>query len=144
MMKNTVIAFGLMTIATSSMADNTLTPGENDLGTALDSAAVATTYTYETIDPDDRANRLFVKTPFDFTLSANVSVAAGEDENSRFMIVAAGNDKGRNLYVGHSNGGSVTACGDPLTAADVKAGQLPMTNLLDRVDFDDESGCNPQ
>lgn len=144
MMKNTVIAFGLMTIATSSMAYDPLEPASGALGDALESAAVATTYTYATIDPDDRANRLFVKTPFDFTLSANVSVAAGEDADSRFMIVAAGNDKGRNLYVGHSNGGSVTACGDPLTATDVKDGKLPMKDLLDRVDFDDESGCNPQ
>lgn len=133
-MKKTLVAFALMSAAGFAQAAETYTPG-----TATTRFAVPTTFTYTVAAT--RAERLFVKNEFDFTLSTNVIMNADEDPDGRFMSVGTGNTMGRNIYVGHSDGGSVNSCGDPLTAAEAKVEGAIATELGSRWDATNDNGC---
>ena len=133
-MKKILVA-ALAMSATSVMA----APEAFNAGTPTTRVPAAQTYTYN-VDAD-RANRLFVKNEFDFTLSANVLMNAGEDDpDGRFMVVTTGSAQGRNVYVGHSDGGSVTSCGDPLTAEEAKADGAVATQMAARAVLDASDG----
>jgi len=85
-----------------------------------DVVTVASNYIY-TVSGTDLAGRFFVKNDFNFTLSAYTLIQTDEDPEGRYMGVATTNARGRNIFTGNSDGGSVTNCGDPLTAEDAKA-----------------------
>ncbi|WP_341649707.1 hypothetical protein [Thauera humireducens] len=107
--------------------------------TAEAAQSISTNWTYTVAA--EREDRFFVKQNFDFTLSANVILAAEEDDvDGRWMSVGAVNVLGRNVYVGHSDGGSVAPCGDALTAADAKAAGAMSGELDARFVPDDENG----
>ncbi len=59
----------------------------------------------------------FVKNDFEFTVSANSAIMSVENE-TRAMAVGAVSTRGRNLFTGHSDGGSVAQCGPSLAKAD--------------------------
>lgn len=82
------------------------------VGTAVDVvAAGAATNTAQTIELTAIANRAgFVKNTFDITLSANTALSVVDNATS--FGVSAGSNRGRGVYTGHSDGGSVTQCGD--------------------------------
>lgn len=65
----------------------------------------------------------FVVTDFDYTISANVALNSVEDTVA--FAVGAASKKGRNAYTGSSNGGSVSACGDPTTGSAVPDAPTP-------------------
>jgi len=96
-------------------------------GTPTEAANMASNYSYEVADT--RAERDFVKNSFNFTLSANTILDAAEDDDGRYMGVVTANVRGRNIFTGHSDGGSVTSCGDPLTAAEAKEAGAHVTEF---------------
>ena len=81
----------------------------------------------------------FVKNNFEITVSANVGIAA-LDDNTRFGVVA-GSNRGRAVFTGTSEGGSVTQCGDLVekTKEDGGASLVKGTTLA----LDNANGCNP-
>lgn len=68
------------------------------------------TFTYKA--EADRAG--FVKNDFEFTVSANSAIRAVEN-GTRSLAVGAVSTRGRNVFTGHSDGGSVSQCGPSLT-----------------------------
>lgn len=145
MMKN-LLAVALMAAAGSAVAAASGTPSnpiDFEPGTATERKSVATTYTYTVAA--DRADRLFVKNEFDFTLSSNVILdAAEEEDDGRFMAVGTANTQGRNVFIGHSNGGSVNGCGDPLTAEEAKEPGALADALSERFLIDEPTGCKSE
>lgn len=138
-MKKILFAAALTSVASIAVAAE---PIDFAPGTATSRVAEAQTYIYTVAD--DRADRLFVKNEFEFTLSANVLLNAGEDEDQgAWMSVGTTNTNGRNVFTGHSNGGSVTACGDALTAADAKVAGALEDALGERFDATEPNGCKP-
>ena len=102
----------------SAFAATAYTPAE---GAAKQVTVVTSAANYTYTVPAEQTERLFVKNNFDFTLSSNVIIQTQEETAAgRYMGVATTNVKGRNFFTGHSDGGSVTTCGDPLTATDAK------------------------
>ncbi|WP_341645642.1 hypothetical protein [Thauera sp. SDU_THAU2] len=146
-MKKILLGMVMATMAASVMAQTTdreeFDMSSGDSAKTADSASsVATNWTYTVAD--DRGDRNFVKQDFDFSLSANVILAAAEDSvDGRWMTVGAVSVLGRNVYVGHSDGGSVAPCGDPLPAADAKAAGAMVDALDARFTPDTENGCTP-
>lgn len=137
MMKKNLVAVALMAVAGVAVAaPETYAPGDT-----TDRQGVATTYEYD-VSGIDRADRLFIKNNFEFTLSTNVVLTSEEDDDGRFFVVGTVNTQGRNVYVGHSNGGSVNGCGDPLTAAEAKVAGALESALSDRFDASEDSGCS--
>lgn len=135
-MKKILTAVALIAMTNSVMAD----PIEFTPGTATDRKAQAQAYTYTVAA--ERENRDFVKNEFEFTLSANVIMNAGEDtDQGAWMSVGTANTNGRNVFTGHSNGGSVTSCGDPLTAAEAKVKDALSDALGARFDAEEPNGC---
>lgn len=136
-MKKILTAVALIAMTNSVMAAD---PIDFTPGTATERKAQAQAYTYTVAD--DRAERDFVKNEFEFTLSANVIMNAGEDEEQgAWMSVGTANTNGRNVFTGHSNGGSVTSCGDPLTATEAKVTNALSDALGDRFDPEEPNGC---
>ncbi len=141
MKKITFAALALLTSGSAFAANQEFKAGEDALGSVTARNAVATTFDY-TVEPV-RANRLFVKNAFEFTLSSNVILAAGEEAAGRYMIVSAANTQGRNFFIGHSNGGSVAACQDPWTAAEASDADEAKyaAEVTARTDFSEVTGC---
>lgn len=136
-MKKILFAAALASVASVAMAEG---PTKFEAGTPTERKAEAHTYMYTVAAA--RAERLFVKNDFEFTLSANVLLDAGEDpDQGAWMSVGTTNTNGRNVFTGHSNGGSVTACGDPLTAAEAKEKDALKTELGTRFVATDPNGC---
>lgn len=81
----------------------------------------------------------FVKNDFEITVSANVGIAA-LDENTRFGVIA-GSNRGRAVFTGTSEGGSVTQCGD-LVKKDKKDGGASLVTDAVLV-LDNPNGCEP-
>ncbi len=147
-MKKILLGMVMATMAGSVMAQAATDRKEFDMvsgdlaQTATSASSVATNWTYK-VD-DNRENRNFVKQDFDFSLSANVILAAAEDNvDGRWMTVGAVSVLGRNVYVGHSDGGSVAPCGDPLPAADAKVANAKVDAQGERFTPDTENGCTP-
>ena len=145
MFKKTFIAATLMAFASVSFAE-----GDQDSGNELSSGGntsrnpTAATWTYTVAET--ASDRLFVKSEFTFTVSANVVLAAEEDEDGRFMGVAATNTQGRNFFTGHSDGGSVSACGDAFTSQEAKDSneEAYITELTNRLDIAETGACAEQ
>ena len=137
-MKKSIFALSLLFASSASFGATAFSAGD-----VTERKSEASTYTY-TVSDTARADRLFVKNDFDFTLSANVVLTADEDEDGRYMVVGTANTQGRNVYIGHSNGGSVNGCGDPLTAEEAKATDALSNALEERftADPDNLTGCN--
>lgn len=132
-MKKILTAIALSAMAGSVMAADDYVPAST---TTL--KPIAANYIYKT--ETDREDRNFIKNDFPFTLSANVVMISQEDEtNKAWFAVGTYNSAGRNIFTGHSDGGSITSCGDPLTQGDVKDGKLA-TELDSRFD---ETGVEP-
>ena len=132
MKKFTFAVMAVMISGSTFAADNnayTINEGGGAMTTPVNAAS---NYTYTVAT--ERANRLFVKNNFDFTLSANTIIQSKEDAESRYMGVATANVRGRNIFTGHSDGGSVTSCGDPLTAAEAKRSGAHAKVLGERFD----------
>lgn len=102
-------------------------------GEMVDPQTVSSNYTY-TVSGTQLVDRKFVKNDFDFTLSANTIIATDEDTDGRYMGVATANVRGRNIFTGNSDGGSVTNCGDPLTATDAKVAGAHAAEFATRFD----------
>lgn len=87
----------------------------------------------------------YVKNNFDFTMSAWSIGRAIESADVRQMSVGVVSARGRGLYTGNSDGGSVAQCGDLLSAADAKT-TSNLVDLLDQTSTDAaaNSGCVPQ
>lgn len=83
----------------------------------------------------DRAG--FVKNDFEITISANVALGV-IDEDTRFGVIS-GSNKGRALYTGSSDGGSVTQC-DDLIDKDT-AGLAGSLVVAGSIDLDEPNGC---
>lgn len=75
----------------------------------------------------------YVVTDFQFTVSANTALESVE--NTVAIAVQTANTKGRNNFSGISDGGSVTACGDPTTGAAIPAVRAPT--------LANPNGCTP-
>lgn len=79
----------------------------------------------------------FIANNFTFTVSSGVAVSAVQDAQS--MAVAAGAAKGRNVFTGHSNGGSVSQCNlEPITDTTANPSTLTGTDHLEILNID---GC---
>lgn len=87
------------------------------------------------------ANRAgFVKNDFHFTLSAQVTMGV-VDATNRFAVIAA-SSKGRNVFTGTSDGGSVNQCGAPVSGVGTDlASTLVVTGSLN-ADGTIIDGCN--
>lgn len=143
------IAFAAMTLLASGTA---FASGAAETYTGVGAASmtaaktVSSNYIY-TVSGTALANRFFVKNDFNFTLSANTIIQTDEDAEGRYMGVATTNARGRNIFTGNSDGGSVTNCGDPLTAEEAKeAGAAKhISKMAARFDADlvTASSCNP-
>lgn len=139
-MKKILMAATLVAMAGSTMAAD---PDPFEAGTPTELSPVSKTYEYQVAD--EREGRFFVKNAFRFTLSANVVMNAVEDdENNAWFAVGTYNSQGRNIFTSHSDGGSVTSCGDALTQEQVKLGELA-TELAARFDVDgaEPNACLP-
>lgn len=79
---------------------------------------------------------LFIVNPFNFTISAGVGVGAMQDAAN--LAVGAGAAKGRTVFSGHSNGGSVSQCGTQTAAGDTAT---PDTLAGDRLSLTKVDGC---
>ena len=121
-MKKILMAATLAAMAGSAMAQtSTYEPYNQGDKTAL--STVSKTYEYQ-VDPD-RELRNFIKNAFRFTLSANVVMVSQEDtDRNAWFAVGTYNSSGRNIFTSHSDGGSVTSCGDALTQEQVKNDEL--------------------
>lgn len=126
--------------ATTGQGNTAYTPtaGAASMTTAVTSAK---NYTYTV--PTAQAARLFVKNNFDFTLSSNVIIQTQEETpTGRYMGVATTNVKGRNFFTGHSDGGSVTTCGDPLSADAAKTVATFTSTMAARFVPANDGACN--
>ncbi len=75
----------------------------------------------------------FVKNDFNFTVSANVAMTVAD--SGRAFGVITGSPKGRNVYTGLSEGGSIKECGDQTDA------KTPATNNLGRFIMTEDNAC---
>lgn len=85
----------------------------------------------------------YVKNNFDFTMSAwSIGRAVEPATGGAEMSVGVVSARGRGLYTGNSNGGSVSQCGSLVSAADAKT-VTKLTALLANVDIaaTASSGC---
>lgn len=82
---------------------------------AVGAAATTAANNAQTFQITTAAN-MFIVNPFNFTVSSGVSIGAVQDASS--FGVGAGAVKGRTVFTGHSNGGSVSQCGDQTAAGD--------------------------
>ena len=85
---------------------------------------------------DDRGG--FVKNDFAITVSANVGISA-LDDNTRFGVVAGAN-RGRAVFTGTSEGGSVAQCG-PLVDKNEDNGGASLVDADGTLDLDSDNGC---
>lgn len=135
------IAFALLALTASTSAFAT----DPCASAALDFSTPGTEATYDAVNAsctvdvtgDSATVSTFVVNDFDFTVSANVAVSAVQNEQS--MAVAAGSTKGRNVFTGHSNGGSVSQCN---TAPITDATANPATLTDDELNIANTDGCN--
>lgn len=101
-------------------------------GTPTTLSPESSTYDYTPPTSD-----FFVVNAFSFTVSANVVVDAAETGSA--MAVSAAAAKGRNVFTGHSNGGSVSQCGEvivPTSQTD------PTDEVSNRLNIDNIDGCS--
>lgn len=112
-MKKFTLAALSFAFVSNVFAGTAYTPG-TDTSTTGSAAPEVFTYTAAA----DRAG--FVKNDFDFTLSAWSVATAVESADVRALSVGAVSVRGRSLYTGNSDGGSVAQCGDSLTSTEAK------------------------
>lgn len=78
-----------------------------------------------TVAVEGKGTNTFIRNDFEMNISSGVQVAAHQSELN--MAVAAGAVKGRYVYTGHSDGGSVSQCNETAykstTVADTPAGK---------------------
>lgn len=144
MKKITFAVLALMASGSAFAANEAYTPSSG-AASMTTPVTVSSNYTY-TVSGAALADRLFVKNDFDFTLSANNIIQTAEDAAGRYMGVATSNVRGRNIFTGNSDGGSVTTCQDPLTAEEAKATGTPhATAMAARFDATlvTSSSCKP-
>lgn len=106
-MKKISIALASMLMAGhAAAADMALTAANTKVPVTASSASQVVSVTTGTA--------LFIVNPFNFTVSAGVAMSAVQDAGN--MAVSSGATKGRNVFTGHSNGGSVSQCDAPTVA----------------------------
>ena len=110
MKKLTLAAMALTVFASgSAFATNPCDGAELDL-----SGKTVDTYEYSdtscTVEIKGKGDKTFIRNDFEMNVSSGVQVSAQQSELN--MAVAAGAVKGRYVYTGHSNGGSVSQCND--------------------------------
>ena len=82
----------------------------------------------------------FVKNNFAITVSANVGISA-LDDNTRFGVVA-GSNRGRAVFTGTSEGGSVSQCGGLAdTSKKGTEAETGATFVATALDLDAANGC---
>lgn len=126
------LAFALLALTASTGAFATTDPCAS---AALNFATVGTEGTYAAVNASctvavtaDGTNTFLVNN-FDFTVSSGVGIAAVQ--SGQAMAVAAGATKGRNVYTGHSNGGSVSQCNTaPIVSTTATPDTLTDENLV--------------
>lgn len=126
MKKISIAVLGMMMAGSTFAANTAFNPG-----TATDVAPASSTYDYTTTTGN------FVVNPFSFTISANVVVDAAESPSA--MAVGAAAAKGRNVFTGHSNGGSVSQCDAPVVPT---SSDDPTQHVTERLEIDNVDGCS--
>lgn len=142
-MKKILIAAAALLAASNVFAVGTATSptkyaiGEDTSATGVGQPEV---FTYTALD--DRAG--YVKNDFDFTMSAWSIARVLESDDARQMSVGGVSVRGRGMYTGNSDGGSVSQCGKLLSAADAKTLSKVLA-LLDQTSTEStaSSGCVP-
>lgn len=129
-MKKISLALLGMLAAGPVLAANTAFNSTTDTPTTLSTASSTYDYTPPTTD-------FFVVNAFSFTVSANVVVDA--DESGSAMAVSSAAAKGRNVFTGHSNGGSVSQCGTVIVPTSTTD---PTDEVSSRLNIDNIDGCN--
>ena len=146
-MKN-ILNLGLIATAVlsfSAMAtEPKVTSGELKLGALVPIVAVNdidnSSVSAEIEAIDDRGG--FVKNDFAITVSANVGISA-LDDNTRFGVVA-GSNRGRAVFTGTSEGGSVSQCGGLAdTSKKGENAETGATLVANALNLDLANGCNP-
>lgn len=130
-MKKISIALASMLVAGHAAAvDMALT-------TAGTAASVSAGNSAQTVTVTTGTSGMFIVNPFNFTVSAGVAV--GAVQNAGNLAVSGGATKGRNVFTGHSNGGSVSQCGAATTAGSTTT---PDTFVTSRLAIAKVDGCS--
>lgn len=127
-MKKISIALAAMLMAGQAAATDFAvgtSAGETTATNAAQSFAVTT------------AADMFIVNPFNFTVSAGVAIGAIQDAAN--LGVSAGAVKGRTIFTGHSNGGSISQCGAQTAAGDTAT---PDTLVGDRLNLANIDACS--
>lgn len=139
-MKKILIAAATLFAASSAMAAPT--PYTHTAGnTTTTPVGEPVVYTYTAT----AARAGYVKNDFDFTMSAwSIGKAVEPATGGAQLSVGVVSARGRGVYTGNSNGGSVSQCGTLVTAADAKD-LTKVLALLGRVSVADTvaNGCAP-
>ncbi len=130
-----LVAIAALSAAVHVSAAPTVVALSADTYVPLAAAAVNTSVDYSLTAVAARAG--FVKNNLLVTTSANVLVGV-QDQTVRFGVVA-GSNKGRNVFTGTSDGGSVTQCGAS-TSGTTFANTLVVTGTL-QMDGSIQNGC---
>lgn len=130
-----LVAIAALSAAVNVSAAPTVVVLTADTYVALSTAAVNTAVDFSLTAVPARAG--FVKNNLAVTTSANVLVGV-QDQTVRFGVVA-GSNKGRNVFTGTSDGGSVTQCGAS-TSGTTFANSLVVTGTL-QMDGSIQNGC---
>lgn len=124
------LAFALLALTASASAFAT----DPCASAAIDFATVNTEATYDAVNASCTVavtadgTDTFLVNDFDFTVSSGVAISAVQ--SAQGMAVSAGATKGRNVFTGHSNGGSVSQCNeDPITDTTANPATLTADNL---------------
>jgi len=124
-MKKILVALPLVMFAGASSAAE-LTLGTSGTKASVIAQAAAGQHTLTT----SGTTPLFVRNGFVFALSAGVAVGGVQTANA--FGVSAGATKGRTVYTGQSNGGSVVQCGALTTAGDSATPDTLVETRLDQ------------
>lgn len=132
------ITLAVVSLAFASGVFAAPTPYTIGADTSVSGKGEPEVFTYTAAD----ARAGFVKNNFDFTLSAWTIATAVESVDVRSMSVGAVSARGRSLYSGNSDGGSVAQCGDSLspTAAKTVATIVAMLGNVDAT-ANNVNGC---
>jgi hypothetical protein len=102
MKKISAIVLSALSLGIASQANAAIAPSDTPAATTIDNTACA---------------MVSVNSSFQFTASRNVGVGFACDVGGTIVAVNAGNIKGKYVYGGSSNGGSVKQCGTTAVSA---------------------------
>lgn len=139
-MKNLIISIlvaqlGVASTIAVAADDETPTAGATLSANAYSAVTRSNLNTAETLTVKAITNRAgFVKNDFSITISSNVTMGL-KDGVDRFGVVTA-SDKGKNVFTGTSEGGSVSVCG-----AQAAVGAADDAVATASLDLTKDNGC---